>query len=248
MNAIPIKVQCGCGQKYAFDVEPVAGQMPGSVACPVCGADGTSAANMLLAQHLTTQRSPAAAHATPAPMRVAMAASAPVRVTPAAAPVLGAVAVKSVAPSNGSPSVNGAPAAHPAPPGRPMGRLAGQMDETQARAEARAKILWGDDPDEVSKFLRIQGLPANEAKAFVDALVAERTATIRSNGVKKIIKGIALVCVPIAAGLFFLAIGYFPLKIFAVTVLVGLYGLWELLKGLMMFIAPKGEPGDVSEQ
>src|SRR5678815_1843962 len=49
---IPIKIQCGCGQRYAFDVEPVGGRMPGPVSCPVCGADGTSAANMALAQAL----------------------------------------------------------------------------------------------------------------------------------------------------------------------------------------------------
>jgi hypothetical protein len=34
----PIKIQCGCGQRYAFDVEPVHGRMPSPVARPVCGA------------------------------------------------------------------------------------------------------------------------------------------------------------------------------------------------------------------
>lgn len=47
---IPIKIQCGCGQKYAFDVEPVNGRMPAPVACPICGADGTAAANQVIAQ------------------------------------------------------------------------------------------------------------------------------------------------------------------------------------------------------
>jgi len=42
---IPIKIICGCGQKYAFDVHPVDGQMPVSVNCPACGRDGTAAAN-----------------------------------------------------------------------------------------------------------------------------------------------------------------------------------------------------------
>jgi hypothetical protein len=27
---VPIKIQCGCGQKYAFDVEPVGGRMASS--------------------------------------------------------------------------------------------------------------------------------------------------------------------------------------------------------------------------
>lgn len=47
-----IKIECGCGQHYAFDVEPVNGLMPARVACPVCGADGTDNANVLLAQSL----------------------------------------------------------------------------------------------------------------------------------------------------------------------------------------------------
>jgi hypothetical protein len=44
-----IKVQCDCGQRYKFDAEPVGGQMPFAVNCPVCGADGTEKANAVLA-------------------------------------------------------------------------------------------------------------------------------------------------------------------------------------------------------
>lgn len=58
---IPIKIQCSCGQKYAFDVEPVSGQMANSVACPVCGADGTATANQVIAQALGAQAQVASA-------------------------------------------------------------------------------------------------------------------------------------------------------------------------------------------
>ena len=44
-GVIPIKIICHCGQKYAFDVQPVDGRMPVSVNCPACGRDGTAAAN-----------------------------------------------------------------------------------------------------------------------------------------------------------------------------------------------------------
>lgn len=47
---IELKVQCDCGQKFKFDVEPVNGQMPFRVNCPICGADGTDKANSLLQQ------------------------------------------------------------------------------------------------------------------------------------------------------------------------------------------------------
>ena len=53
MSTIPIKIICECGQHYAFDVEPVDGQLPAPVACPVCGADGTAAANEVLSQTIS---------------------------------------------------------------------------------------------------------------------------------------------------------------------------------------------------
>lgn len=45
-----LKILCDCGQKYAFDVEPIADQMPFFVNCPSCGKDGTQSANSLLAK------------------------------------------------------------------------------------------------------------------------------------------------------------------------------------------------------
>jgi outer membrane protein assembly factor BamB len=63
-----IKVQCGCGTRYSFEVEPKGGVMPFSVQCPACGADGTQAANEIIAQ------TPAGEHKTQARLRVAVAA------------------------------------------------------------------------------------------------------------------------------------------------------------------------------
>lgn len=47
---IELKVQCVCGQKFKFDVEPQNGQVPFPVACPHCGTDAADRANALLAQ------------------------------------------------------------------------------------------------------------------------------------------------------------------------------------------------------
>jgi hypothetical protein len=52
---MPIKIQCGCGQRYAFDTEPVCGRMPARVACPICGEDGTNAANEAIAFTITAE-------------------------------------------------------------------------------------------------------------------------------------------------------------------------------------------------
>jgi hypothetical protein len=67
---VNIKIICGCGQKYSFDVFPFNGRMPASVQCPVCGMDGTAAANAIMARTLGPP--PAAPAATgPAPVSVA---------------------------------------------------------------------------------------------------------------------------------------------------------------------------------
>lgn len=47
-----IKIQCGCGVKFAFEVEPVQGRMPVALACPRCGADQTAQANQQIALKL----------------------------------------------------------------------------------------------------------------------------------------------------------------------------------------------------
>jgi Zn-dependent protease len=72
---IELKISCtGCGQKYKFDVTPVDGRMPFTVACPVCQLDGTSHANVALA-HARIQSPVANAvdgrGTTPAPSNVA---------------------------------------------------------------------------------------------------------------------------------------------------------------------------------
>jgi uncharacterized protein YxjI len=66
-----IKIQCGCGTKFKFDVEPVNGRMPVAAICPSCGANGTMDANQYIAQKLG-----ATAYAPPAPA-VASAVAAP---------------------------------------------------------------------------------------------------------------------------------------------------------------------------
>lgn len=60
-----IKLDCPCGTRFAFDVEPVNGQMPSSVQCPSCQGDATAAANAILATRA------------PAPMRVTVASPPP---------------------------------------------------------------------------------------------------------------------------------------------------------------------------
>jgi hypothetical protein len=111
---IPLKIECSCGQRFAFDVEPVHGRMPAPVACPSCGADGTVVANSLIAQQIATLTPQvvsvppplAAAAPFPAPggARIARAVpvAAPVAVAPSA-PVAAASAPRAFQPAGGRP-------------------------------------------------------------------------------------------------------------------------------------------------
>ena len=217
---IPIKIECGCGQRFAFELEPVGGEMPGAIACPACGVDGTVAANAAIARSIPAPGAPAA---TGTRLRVGAPA-------PASQPALAVAAAPS------------------APPPPRSARLPGQIEITQAKYEARAKISWGDTPASVVQFLRVQGMDAAEARSLVDELFLERAAAIRKNGMKKIIMGSGAVCVPIVAFLVFMSMRILPIKPFALTVMLGFWGLWTLSQGLFMFFAPKSEPGDVAKQ
>jgi hypothetical protein len=219
---IPIKIQCGCGQRYAFDVAPVDGRMPAPVACPVCGMDGTAAANQFIAQNLAL------------PVTVAAAPAGVVRLSGLPA----APSVRVAAPA--------APAVAAAPRTAPL--LPGQVNRAQAETEARAKIFWGDSTNEVIKFLMRQGVSVAESKELVAAMFQERAKTIRSNGVKKVGVGLSMVCVPVIFFLVCQRVGFLPLKLFALTIMLGLWGAYMALKGTIMFFAPKSEPGDVSLQ
>lgn len=229
-----IKIECGCGQRYAFDVEPHDGRMAHTVACPVCGADGTGAANEVLAQSF---------------QQVAVAAASRERAQ--AQETVTAPAVRIVERAVHIPPA--APAVHVAPTPAPSRTthtrtvlLPGQTDPTQVAHEARAKIFWGDPPMEVLKFLMINNVPREEAMEIIRELTRERVVQMRKNGLVKVFSGILMVCVPI--GGWFGGMVVISIKLFAVMIMLGLWGAYRVLKGTFMVVAPKTQSGDVSEQ
>ena len=118
-----VKVECSCGQRFAFEVEPIHGRMPAPVACPTCGADGTAAANAILAQTFDSQLAqPAVALPPPVPVRARLAVAAPVAASvPVAAPAVSAP---------GRPVQAAVPARRPIPPPPSRGKDGWSSDET----------------------------------------------------------------------------------------------------------------------
>src|SRR5262245_44471241 len=68
---LELKIQCDCGQKIKFDVEPVDGHVPFTVTCPLCGRDDTDKADAALS--LALGAAPPA-YAAPAPRAAPVAA------------------------------------------------------------------------------------------------------------------------------------------------------------------------------
>lgn len=79
-------------------------------------------------------------------------------------------------------------------------------------------------------------------------MLNERAQAIRGAGLRKIFIGIPLICAPFVAWFCFLAIHRIYVYAFAFTIIAGLYGIRSLLTGLIMFISPNKESGDVAEK
>ena len=236
---IAVKIECDCGQHYAFDVEPVNGRMGSEVACPTCGTDGTPAANHVIAQKLgppPPDLDPVIHIPPPQPKHTPTLAPAP-----PPAPASSGMGLKI------NKTVEAAPVAE-TPRVALSNRELGIVSREQAEAEARAKVSWGDAEEDVIKYLMLQRFTVPEARELVGQMFKERMATVRATGVRKIITGSGLMCVPVIGLLFFLHLGIIPAKLMAILVMVGLYGVWLLINGLIALIAPKMESGDVAEQ
>jgi hypothetical protein len=219
---VPVKIECGCGQHYAFDAEPVNGLMPSMISCPGCGKDGTAVANEIIAQSLAAE--PDAVVTLPARA--------------------GGLRLSASEPSTGA-VVHSATSL---PRGAPHATQLGLVDRNQAEVEARAKVSWGDPPEAVIKYLMIQGFTHPEATDLVNELFKVRAAETRANGLRKIAVGSGMVAVPIIALLFFLSIHFIPLKIMGLAIAVGIWGFFKAVNGMIMVVAPKMETGDVAEQ
>jgi hypothetical protein len=207
-----IKIHCGCGQHYTFDVGDGAQSSP--VTCPACGARSTDAANTIILPS-----------AQPKPV-VRLHVSTPAPALPAEAPTGNSGSIRSRAALRDGP-------ANPA----------------QSEIEARAKIIWGDPPEEIVKFLMIQGFKHDESVKMVEVMLKERAATLRGIGIRKILTGIPTMLVAVVVFIKFipLAMNILFVILLAVPVMGALWGAWMVLKGGFMLLFPSWEKGDIAD-
>ena len=202
---VPVKIECECGQSYAFEVEPVYGRMPYSITCPSCGEDGTAAADEFISSQCTS------------PDAVAEPSLPSIQISkPAAAPE--------------------------ASSGR------GIINRPKAEREAKSKTMWGEPQEHVTSYLLTQGFNRSEAMELAFRLSAERMAIVRSNGIKKIIVGAVLAFVPLIAYIIFKSLGFYLIKLFILSIIVGCTGAYMCISGILMVVSPKSEKGNVVKE
>ncbi len=230
---VPVKIECDCGQHYAFEVEPVNGCMSSAIACPGCGADGTATANAIISRHLSSTAT----------------ADAPV-VIPPAKPALH-IATSSYV----SATALAEPEASPATVSKSLaysGRQLGLVGREQAVVEARAKVSWGDSQETVTQYLMMQGYPYREAADLVEEMFKVRRAETRANGIRKLIIGGCLIGAALTMWAVFVGLDELTARVFAravgVAVLVGCWGIWLFVNGAILLLVPGLDKRDVSDQ
>ena len=126
------------------------------------------------------------------------------------------------------------------------------MNTDDLITEARAKIIWGDEPESVRFFLTSSGMSAAEANAKITELTLERNAEIRKLGMRDVLIGVALLGAS-GAYLYWVftssrmpRVGVRSGKGYGILALAGFYGLWRLVNGIIRLARPKAEHGSIT--
>ena len=99
--------------------------------------------------------------------------------------------------------------------------------------EVQAKVCWGLPRERILEFLAERQVAPAVAVALLDELMAERHQEIREDGLKKIWIGGLLLAAPFAFWFVSLLMGTLFVKPFAGTVILGLYGMFKAITGVM---------------
>jgi hypothetical protein len=118
------------------------------------------------------------------------------------------------------------------------------MHTDKVISEARARIIWGESSLSVRDFLISNGVPDLVADAKLKEFDLERNRELREIGLRNVLIGIVLagaagitlyIAIPIASATSGI------IKVLAVVLLAGLYGLWKLVNGVIYLVRPQSE-------
>lgn len=118
------------------------------------------------------------------------------------------------------------------------------MGPDKVITEARARVIWGESLTEVQEFLRANGVSGEDAQRWLRDFELERNRELRRIGLRNTVVG-ALLAGSAGVALYYAwtvasaTLGI--VKVLAVVLLAGLYGLWLLVKGIVYLVRPQME-------
>ena len=117
--------------------------------------------------------------------------------------------------------------------------------------EARAQIIWGEPPATVLATLTAQGVSRATARSLVAKFVQERYESLRQIAQRRIILGLLLLSVPVLYYCFIYhphnVHGRLLIRGFGLAIGVGLYGLWKLVGGIVAYLNPAAQKGEIPQ-
>ena len=149
-----VKIQCACGTKFAFEVEPVNGRMPMNINCPGCNTSALDLANAEIARQLAPAPTPPAARVAVPPVTIRVAA--PAVPPPQAAP--SPVGVPRA--SGGALRISKTASSHaPAPAASPDSGASTQTDSAPMSSEAAQTLCPRHKTEPALETCRVCGKP-----------------------------------------------------------------------------------------
>lgn len=123
--------------------------------------------------------------------------------------------------------------------------------------EARARILWGEESSSVRDYLTENGFSCTDADIKIAEMTRERNQQLRKIGMGDVLIGGLLVAVTGVCSYFlFMRPVHFkgtgrrfnwPLLLSEYSLVLGVYGLWRLIRGVCYLIRPQAEHKSLSD-
>ena len=115
--------------------------------------------------------------------------------------------------------------------------------------EARARIIWSESSSSVRDFLTSNGVPDKIANARLAEFILERSQELRRIGFRDLLVGILLAGASGFTLYLRLSLAWFgggwlnsgSVKLDALLLLVGGYGVWKIGRGLIYLVRPRSE-------
>ena len=123
------------------------------------------------------------------------------------------------------------------------------MSADQVITEARARIIWGEPSSSVHDFLTSNGLSDAVADAKLAEFVLERSRELKRIGLRDLFVGIVLAGASAVTFYLTLSVAWLggswlnssSVKLDALLLLVGAYGLWKVGRGVIYLARPQSE-------